>query len=165
MSNTHIYLKLLLKCLLQCNRATKIHVFLFPFQVPPTIEICYVPRTKVASQYPCFVLFTQVARMMRPVTNLSLNKVEMIGTFEQASLNICITPKEAIQGVSVNDMQQCFMPCSRNLSLVISFFFLVMNKNLILEEYNNMLLFAVNNASRDARRQHAQCHCEYDSIF
>ncbi len=85
----------------------------FPFQVPPTIEICYVPRTKVASQYPCFVLFTQVARMMRPVTNLSLNKLEMIGTFEQASLNICITPKEAIQGVSVNDIHQTKMPACR----------------------------------------------------
>ena len=39
--------------------------------------------------------------MMRPVLNLGLNLVEMIGTFEQAYMDICVRPEEALQGVSV----------------------------------------------------------------
>ena len=60
-----------------------------------------MPRTQVASQYPGFYMFTNTARMMRPVKNLAFNAVEMIGTFEQVYLNICVTPEEAHQGVSI----------------------------------------------------------------
>ena len=63
------------------------------------MEICFVERTQVASQYPCLVFFTTVARMMRPVINLACNRTEMIGTFEQVYLNICVTPDEAINAV------------------------------------------------------------------
>ncbi|XP_064598141.1 LOW QUALITY PROTEIN: DNA-directed RNA polymerase I subunit RPA2-like [Liolophura sinensis] len=63
-------------------------------KIPPLIEICLVPKTKVASQYPGLYIFTGLARMMRPVTNLALNKVEMIGTFEQVYMNIAIVPEE-----------------------------------------------------------------------
>ena len=37
---------------------------------------------------------------MRPVRNLATSSVEMIGTFEQCYLNICVTPSEAHEGVS-----------------------------------------------------------------
>ena len=65
------------------------------------MEVCLVLKTAVASQYPGLYLFTETARMMRPVINLSLNTVEMIGTFEQVYLNICVTPKEAHTGVGI----------------------------------------------------------------
>ena len=39
--------------------------------------------------------------MMRPVINLGLGKIEMIGTFEQVYMDICITPEEAHEGVSI----------------------------------------------------------------
>ena len=55
-------------------------------QVPQMLEICLVPITTVASQYPALYLFSTPARMMRPVLNLAAGKVEMIGTFEQVSL-------------------------------------------------------------------------------
>ena len=64
------------------------------------MEICLVPKTTCASQYAGLYLFTSTARMMRPVINLSLNLVEMIGTFEQVYMHICITPDEAHDGVS-----------------------------------------------------------------
>lgn len=47
------------------------------------LEICLVPITNVASQYPGVYIFSSVARMVRPVLNLSAAQVEMIGTFEQ----------------------------------------------------------------------------------
>ena len=47
------------------------------------LEICLVPITSVASQYPGLYIFSTPARMMRPVLNLAASKVEMIGTFEQ----------------------------------------------------------------------------------
>lgn len=51
-------------------------------QVPPTLEIAYVPVSK-GGQYPGIFLFTSPSRMMRPVVNLSTNTVELIGSFEQ----------------------------------------------------------------------------------
>ena len=57
-------------------------------------------RTEFGSQYPGLYLFLAPARLMRPVRNLASNTVEMIGTFEQCYLNICVTPSEAHEGVS-----------------------------------------------------------------
>lgn len=51
-------------------------------QVPPTLEIAYVPVSK-GGQYPGIFLFTSPSRMMRPVVNLFTNTVELIGSFEQ----------------------------------------------------------------------------------
>lgn len=62
--------------------------------IPQSLEICFVRKTNVASQYPGLYLFTTSARMLRPVKNLILNEIELIGTFEQAYLDICITPEE-----------------------------------------------------------------------
>lgn len=69
------------------------------FKVPPMSEICLVPKTKFASQYPGLYIFTSTARMIRPVWNLATDCKEWIGTFEQVYMDICITPEEAIQGV------------------------------------------------------------------
>ncbi len=70
-------------------------------QVPSTLEICLVKRTRVASQFPLLALFSGVARMMRPVRNLACGADELIGTFEQVYMNICVVPSEGVQGVSV----------------------------------------------------------------
>jgi hypothetical protein len=50
--------------------------------------------------YPGLYLFTGSGRMMRPVTNLSTNNNEYIGTMEQGFLHICIKPEEFVEGVS-----------------------------------------------------------------
>lgn len=67
-------------------------------KVPDTLEIVLVPLKKTVSQYPGLFLFTGPARMMRPVRNLFTNKIELIGTFEQLYLDICVTPEEAYKG-------------------------------------------------------------------
>lgn len=61
--------------------------------VPKTLEIAFVPRT-LNGQYPGIYLFTASARMMRPVYNIAAGTVELVGTFEQVYLNICVTEDE-----------------------------------------------------------------------
>ncbi|KAJ8953551.1 hypothetical protein NQ318_002971 [Aromia moschata] len=65
--------------------------------VPDTLEIVSVPLRKTVSQYPGIYLFTGPARMMRPLLNLATNKIELVGTFEQVYMDICVTPEEAYQ--------------------------------------------------------------------
>lgn len=67
-------------------------------RVPKTLEIVLVPIKEVKCQYPGLFLFTGPARMMRPVLNLSANNIELIGTFEQVYLDICVKPKEIYNG-------------------------------------------------------------------
>jgi len=53
------------------------------------MEICLV-KPSHGGQYPGLFLFTTPARMMRPVINLAMDKVEYIGPFEQV---ICFSCK------------------------------------------------------------------------
>ncbi|CAH1407605.1 unnamed protein product [Nezara viridula] len=71
-------------------------------KVPNTLEIVLVPKKDIAHQHPGLFLFTGPARMMRPVMNLSVNQIELIGTFEQVYLDICITPEEAYKGITTH---------------------------------------------------------------
>ena len=64
------------------------------------MEICIVPKSSAASQYPGIYLFTTVARLMRPVWNYACKSVEMIGTFEQVYLHVAVTDVEAKKSVS-----------------------------------------------------------------
>ncbi|ESP01571.1 hypothetical protein LOTGIDRAFT_180297 [Lottia gigantea] len=72
-------------------------------KVPRTLEICLVPKSDYASQFPGVYLFSNVARMIRPVINLSHDAVEMISTFEQVYLNICVTASEAHEGITTHE--------------------------------------------------------------
>ncbi|CAG5129269.1 unnamed protein product, partial [Candidula unifasciata] len=69
-------------------------------EVPFVLEICFVKKTGVASQYPGVYLFSNVARMVRPVLNINADAIEMIGTFEQVYLDIAINKSEAYPGVT-----------------------------------------------------------------
>lgn len=70
-------------------------------KVPNTLEIAFVPRTQ-NGQYPGIFLFSSPARMMRPVYNLAAKAVELVGTFEQVYLNICITAEESHAGITTH---------------------------------------------------------------
>lgn len=70
-------------------------------RVPNTMEIVLVPK-KAGGQYPGLFLFIGAARMMRPVLNLSLNKIEMIGTFEQVYLEVAIKREEIYPNVTTH---------------------------------------------------------------
>ncbi|XP_014250350.1 DNA-directed RNA polymerase I subunit RPA2 [Cimex lectularius] len=71
-------------------------------KVPSTLEIVLVRTNKTKGQFPGLFLFTNEARMMRPVLNLAVKQIELIGTFEQVYLDICITPEEAIKGMTTH---------------------------------------------------------------
>ncbi|XP_011868721.1 PREDICTED: DNA-directed RNA polymerase I subunit RPA2 [Vollenhovia emeryi] len=71
-------------------------------EVPSTLEIALVPKKNVPAQYPGLFLFTNAARMMRPVINLATQKIELIGTFEQIYMEICVTPEEAHEGLTTH---------------------------------------------------------------
>uniref|UniRef100_X1YWB5 DNA-directed RNA polymerase subunit beta n=1 Tax=Capitella teleta TaxID=283909 RepID=X1YWB5_CAPTE len=73
-----------------------------PPQVSPLLEIGLVMRTPQASQYPGLFLFSSCARFIRPVTNLLHDKREMVGSFEQVYMDICVTASEAIPGVTTH---------------------------------------------------------------
>lgn len=51
-------------------------------RIPQMMEVVVVPNKK-NGQFPGLYLFVGSARMMRPVTNLAVNAIEYIGTFEQ----------------------------------------------------------------------------------
>ncbi|XP_076361964.1 RNA polymerase I subunit Rpl135 isoform X3 [Tachypleus tridentatus] len=71
-------------------------------KVPSTLEIAFAEATTKASQYPGIYLFSSPTRMLRPVVNLTCNTIELIGTFEQVYLNICILPEEAYEGITTH---------------------------------------------------------------
>ncbi|XP_046846262.1 DNA-directed RNA polymerase I subunit RPA2-like [Xenia sp. Carnegie-2017] len=71
-------------------------------QVPKHLEICMVPFTESASQYPGLYLFTTPARMMRSLLNVAVGKPEMIGTFEQVYLDVAIIPEEVYAGITTH---------------------------------------------------------------
>lgn len=76
----------------------KLRVLKINEEIPATTEIVFVPKLSGPSQYPGLFLFTGPARMMRPVINLSVNKIELIGTFEQVYLNVAITDEDVQKG-------------------------------------------------------------------
>jgi len=71
-------------------------------EVPSTLEICLVPHTEVASQMPGIYLFSTVARMVRPVLNINIGSLEMIGSFEQVYLDISLSADQAYPGVTTH---------------------------------------------------------------
>ncbi|KAF7272577.1 hypothetical protein GWI33_014650 [Rhynchophorus ferrugineus] len=71
-------------------------------EVPHTLEIVLVPFKKIKAQYPGIFLFTGPSRMMRPLKNLYVDKIELVGTFEQVYLDICVCPDEAYAGVTTH---------------------------------------------------------------
>lgn len=64
--------------------------------VPETLEIGFIPKSgsSVSLQFPGVFLFTCLARMIRKVKNLQLNKEEYIGPLEQIYLDIACLPDD-----------------------------------------------------------------------
>lgn len=51
------------------------------------------------AQFPGLFLFTGPARMVRPVKNVFLDQIELIGSFEQVYLNVALLSDPIIPGV------------------------------------------------------------------
>ncbi|KAH9444564.1 hypothetical protein MJO28_013414 [Puccinia striiformis f. sp. tritici] len=69
--------------------------------IPLELEIGLVPRSK-GGQYPGLFLFSNPARMMRPVQLLSNNKTDLVGSFEQVYMDIACSPEEIDPGFSTH---------------------------------------------------------------
>uniref|UniRef100_A0A0K0EYJ3 DNA-directed RNA polymerase subunit beta n=1 Tax=Strongyloides venezuelensis TaxID=75913 RepID=A0A0K0EYJ3_STRVS len=75
-------------------------------RVPYNSEITLVRSStdpqNIATQYPGLYIFTEPARMIRPVKNLLWNEIEFVGTFEQVYMSIVIKPEEEEDGVTMH---------------------------------------------------------------
>ncbi|CAE1267736.1 DNA-directed RNA polymerase I subunit rpa2,DNA-directed RNA polymerase I subunit RPA2,Probable DNA-directed RNA polymerase I subunit RPA2,DNA-directed RNA polymerase I subunit RPA135 [Acanthosepion pharaonis] len=71
-------------------------------EVPVVLEICLVPKTDSVSQYPGIYLFYGRDRLIRPVLNLALEKIEFIGTFEQVYMDIAVTAEGIYKGITTH---------------------------------------------------------------
>uniref|UniRef100_A0A182Y5R7 DNA-directed RNA polymerase subunit beta n=1 Tax=Anopheles stephensi TaxID=30069 RepID=A0A182Y5R7_ANOST len=69
--------------------------------IPNQTEIAFIPARE-GGQFPGLFIFVGPARMMRPVQNLLCNKPELIGSFEQVYMDICVTTDEAYQNLTTH---------------------------------------------------------------
>lgn len=69
--------------------------------VPLDLEIGYVPGSK-GGQYPGVYMFSEAARMVRPVKYLPLEKEDHVGPFEQPYMSIACTEPEIASGDSTH---------------------------------------------------------------
>jgi DNA-directed RNA polymerase I subunit RPA2 len=67
--------------------------------VPNELEVGYIPNAS-GGQYPGIYIFSQSARMVRPVKYLPLDKQDFVGPFEQPYLSIACTDSEIESGES-----------------------------------------------------------------
>jgi len=73
-----------------------------PPMVPPTLEVALIPKGNRGSPYPGMFLFTRAGRMVRPVHQFESNKIEMIGPFEQAFMDIACLDEDKRAGVTTH---------------------------------------------------------------
>jgi DNA-directed RNA polymerase I subunit RPA2 len=69
--------------------------------IPPELEIGYVPKSN-GGQYPGIYMFSQSARMIRPVKYLPLDTQDYVGPFEQPFMSIACTEPEIESGESTH---------------------------------------------------------------
>ena len=69
--------------------------------IPVELEIGHVP-TSNGGLYPGLYLFTQPARMIRPVRYMASDKLDYVGPFEQQYLNIACTPEDIISNLTTH---------------------------------------------------------------
>lgn len=69
--------------------------------VPKELEIGFVPLSN-GGQYPGVYMFSQCARMYRPVKYLPLDNLDYVGPFEQPFMSIACTEPEVVSGDSTH---------------------------------------------------------------
>jgi DNA-directed RNA polymerase I subunit RPA2 len=69
--------------------------------IPIELEIGYVPEEEVGP-YPGIFMFSQAARMYRPVQYLPLDTLDYVGPFEQPFMSIAVSKDEIDSGVSTH---------------------------------------------------------------
>ncbi|KAL8740209.1 MAG: hypothetical protein Q9190_007066, partial [Brigantiaea leucoxantha] len=70
-------------------------------QIPVELEVGYIPFSS-GGQYPGIYIFSQAARMIRPVKYLPLDQEDFVGPFEQPYMSIACTNNEIESGESTH---------------------------------------------------------------
>jgi len=70
-------------------------------KVPLTLEIGYVPPSS-GGQYPGLFLFSQPARMIRPVRYIATGDIDMVGPFEQVYMDIACLNEDVVPGATTH---------------------------------------------------------------
>lgn len=73
-----------------------------PPGVPPSMEIAHIPTGSAGSPYPGLFLFTEAARLIRPVLQRASGKTEMIGPMEQAFMDIACLDEDVREGITTH---------------------------------------------------------------
>ena len=69
--------------------------------IPVELEIGYVPNS-AGGQYPGIYMFSQAARMYRPVRYLPLQQLDYVGPFEQPFMEIACVEADLVDGLSTH---------------------------------------------------------------
>lgn len=70
--------------------------------VPPTLEVALILPGNPGAPYPGMYLFSEAARLTRPVLHRSSGKVEMIGPMEQAFMDIACLDEDIREGITTH---------------------------------------------------------------
>lgn len=73
-----------------------------PPAVPPSLEVALVPPGNPGAPFPGLFLFTEAARLVRPVLQRSTNKTELIGPLGQAFLDIACLEEDVRDGITTH---------------------------------------------------------------
>ncbi|CAK9298831.1 unnamed protein product [Gordionus sp. m RMFG-2023] len=85
-------------------------------ELPPNLEIVFIPNLEINGQYPGFFLFSTFSRMVRPIKNLRTLRMEYIGSFEQIYLHIAIQDSEIKEETRHQELcQTAFLSITANL--------------------------------------------------
>lgn len=87
----------------------KLRVMKATHKLDNCLEVCLIPLTEKATQFPGLYFFSGPSRMLRPVLNLATETVELIGTFEQPYLDICIIDSERTSKTTHKELRQTAM--------------------------------------------------------
>jgi DNA-directed RNA polymerase I subunit RPA2 len=73
-----------------------------PPTIPETLEVAMIPQGDAGSPYPGLYLFTEAARMVRPVLQRATGKTEKIGPMEQAFMDIACLDEDVREGITTH---------------------------------------------------------------
>lgn len=71
-------------------------------EVPPTLEVALILPGNPGAPYPGLYLFSEAARLSRPVLHRSSGKTEMIGPMEQAFMDIACLDQDIREGITTH---------------------------------------------------------------
>jgi len=71
-------------------------------QVPPSMEVAWIPQGVNGGPYSGLFLFTDAARMVRPVLQRATGKKEMIGPMEQPFMDIACLEEDIREGITTH---------------------------------------------------------------